>query len=458
MKLVFTCLMVAILLISAELFAQTRQQGLPIVRSDKQQISYRLNKEMHKDGWTITPEARPDVLEVPCKTPVTTVAFYTDLDSVMYQITPGKSQQFYVFWDGKYALVEVKGVAYVKPAVFTNKYVQSQRGKYTVLVPEVQELVHIAIALTPTGTANKNMVEHDTPYYREVMAHFKAYANDSVITRLDEELKKGLYARLKMDACSFEFKGNKIIKSPVYDRMSWGNENTLTAFIPDLEKLAQKSEFRKFFTAHQPYYAALIKDLENYIPIRQQWEWCEKHFDSKYDSYKVTFSPLVNGSHSVNWFQDNNFTETVLFIRSVVKYPEFNQQVAQGLNTRKVFTEIDHNYVNPVSATYLPQINSVFNNRARWANAGDTKNYSSPEAVFNEYMTWAVFTLYILEHYQPADFKIIKEQTEQFITQKRGFYRFPEFNQKLLDLYQKSTDKKIAALYPSMLAWSKEVQ
>lgn len=448
-----------IVLFATPMVAQTRYQGLPVIKANQKRISYRVNDELHQDSWNISPELQPDELTVPCKMPVTTVAFYTGLDSITYQITPGQSERFYVLWNGKYALTAIKGVAYVPPAIFSDQYVRAHQGKYFVEVPEVQELVHIAFALTPTGLADKNMVEHSTAYYQEVMQHFKLYSKEPIIAELDKLLQNHLYATLKMDACSFVFKENKIVKSLVYNRLSWGNENTLTSLIPQLEALALKSGFRKFYKNHQNHYAALKQEVEKYMPIKKQWEWCEQHFtNAKYDSYKITFSPLVRGSHSTNRFENNHFSETVMFICPAIQFPEYNEKVAEGLNTRIVFTEIDHNYVNPVSDKYVAQINSVFADRAKWAKVGDSNNYGNPYAIFNEYMTWGVFTLYTFENYSPADFKMINAYTEQMIAQRRGFYRFPEFNQQLLALYQKSTTKKIEDLYPAMLAWSKELK
>lgn len=135
----------------------------------------------------------------------------------------------------------------------------------------------------------------------------------------------------------------------------------------------------------------------------------------------------------------------------------YSEEVIKGLNTRIVFTEIDHNYVNPVSDKYIPEIEAAMSNRSLWAGGPHTEGYGTPYAVFNEYMTWAVFTLYCYDTYAPEDFAEINRLTERLITKGRGFLRFPEFNRELLKLYQADPGRKIEAYYPAMLNWCRQV-
>ncbi|MEO1054687.1 MAG: hypothetical protein AAFX87_28910, partial [Bacteroidota bacterium] len=96
-------------------------------------------------------------------------------------------------------------------ASFTDSYKELNRGKYKIEIPEVQELVHIAIAITPTGLADSNMVDHTTDYYQEVISHFKPFENEPLVKRINEKLPS-LYAHVKMDACGYYFDANgKII-------------------------------------------------------------------------------------------------------------------------------------------------------------------------------------------------------------------------------------------------------
>jgi hypothetical protein len=71
-----------------------------------------------------------------------------------------------------------------------------------------------------------------------------------------------------------------------------------------------------------------------------------------------------------------------------------------------VFSEIDHNYVNPVSDKYKKEINKIMGDehRSKWIKAnGDGKYYGTGYKVFNEYMTHAVYLIYTNEFYSAAD-------------------------------------------------------
>src|SRR5689334_9005151 len=68
-------------------------------------------------------------------------------------------------------------------------YIANNKGKWSIETPEVQELVHIIIALTPTGKGDMNMVQHHSPYYLEVLEHFQQYENHAIIGRINQLLE-----------------------------------------------------------------------------------------------------------------------------------------------------------------------------------------------------------------------------------------------------------------------------
>ena len=153
---------------------------------------------------------------------------------------------------------------------------------------------------------------------------------------------------------------------------------------------------------------------------------------------------------------ENGFRQMMLFVCSTEgREPDVPEKTWEGLMTRISFTEMDHNYVNPVSDGYLSRINKAFRNRAFWADQDRTAGYESAYAVFNEYLTWAAFTLYAREHYDAATFEAVKTWTERQMTDWRGFIRFREFNRKVEELYQKRpAGKKLYELYPDILQWA----
>src|SRR5690606_17543288 len=104
--------------------------------------------------------------------------------------------------------------------------------------------------------------------------------------------------------------------------------------------------------------------------------------------------------------------ENVMFICGTGRYDSvqsFTEKQREGMMSGVVFTEIDHNYVNPTTDKYRKQVDSIFSNRDYWVKPGVARNYyGSPYAIFNEYMTHAVFCVYIDDVYdqQTADLVI----------------------------------------------------
>jgi len=125
---------------------------------------------------------------------------------------------------------------------------------------------------------------------------------------------------------------------------------------------------------------------------------------------------------------------------------------------REIFTEIIHNYVNPVSDNYIDEIGKAIPDYKQW---NKQKNgYSSSISTFNEYMTWAIFSLYVMDNYQNNYLDEIISFQEDFMVAHRKFIFFKEFNQQLMELYTNMENKtqKIAIedFYPAMLKWARE--
>ncbi|MBN8577002.1 MAG: DUF4932 domain-containing protein [Cytophagales bacterium] len=337
----------------------------------------------------------------------------------------------------------------------TIDYISSNKNKWTIEVPEVQELIHIIIAITPTGENDLNMVQHDTKYYKNVMNYFQKYEGHEIVRKVNNLLKKGRYAHVKMDACGFFInEQGRIVKDKTYKQLNWSNINYVESLTSDLEDFSVKTKFREFYKSNLTFYNELIELMKIQMPIDKQWKWLEEMFPNKYDNYRITFSPLVNGSHSTNRFEADNFKQTVMFICGPITNPNWTDKIKEGLMTRVVFTEIDHNYVNPVSDKFKNEISKIFSSRTKWTSGKDSKGYGSPISVFNEYMTWSVFNLYALDTFDESDFKTINERVEVQMSDWRGFSKFKEFNQKLVELYKnKNSGQSIVDLYPLIIDW-----
>jgi hypothetical protein len=173
---------------------------------------------------------------------------------------------------------------------------------------------------------------------------------------------------------------------------------------------------------------------------------------------------LIGGSHSTQRYFTYNktewFSENVMFICGTGRYDTMKNvspKQKEGLMSGIVFTEIDHNYVNPETDKYAKTVDSLFSNRSVWVKPGSSSdNYKSPVSVFNEYMTHAAFCLYVLDSYDPETASFVIDGREQLMVGRRNFIKFKEFNQELIRLHQEHKNLKLTELYPFILAWCKQ--
>ncbi len=356
---------------------------------------------------------------------------------------------------------------------YTADYMKEHEGKADFAIPEVFELANIVWTLSSSGQQASNL-RREGNYYKEVMAHFAPYQSHPVFNelRFPDSVYYEKYYSFRDNSVCFQFQGDSLQYSGPYYHVT-GNFNQFGGLFKELcplvEDFARKSNFRKFYQDHLPYYRQLTERQAQLMPVADMWSWLEREFPTTtFNSYRVIFSPLIGGSHSTQNFafmgnRDDWFREALMFVSG----PEdtdgnasLSEEQEKGLQSGVVFTEIDHNYVNPVSSKYRNEIEKVFSDRSVWTQAGgDTDLYTTPETVFNEYMTHAVFCLYVLDSYDEQTARFIIDAREALMKDHRHYVKFPQFNRKLAELYaSKSEEETVANLYPPVLAWAATVR
>lgn len=352
-----------------------------------------------------------------------------------------------------------------KNVVFTKQYISEHKGRFEVNVPEVHELANILVAISKIGQLDSNMVDMTTPYYQKVLAKFKPFSKHPIIDTINQHIISSddvnsywYYYALKMNACGYTLTPENAIRNngPV-KRMGFDNiKDPILANVALIEDFSNKTGFREFYKQNKPYYDSLISTYKQLNPIDKMQNWLVSKFGFSYDNYIVYFSPLVGGAHATQKYRDNNFQQTAMFVCRSPVFDEYNMNVNEMLNSRVVFTEIDHNFVNPTSMHFIKRINLAFANRSNWVNEFEgsrTQAYKTPDAVFNEYMTFAVFSLYCLDNFPQTDIDIFIPKMETQMTERRHFKRFTEFNQKLISIYTADKTISVNALYDQILKW-----
>ncbi|WP_461066984.1 DUF4932 domain-containing protein [Spirosoma horti] len=354
---------------------------------------------------------------------------------------------------------------------FDDEYVRAHTNKAEVDIPEVFELANILWILSDHGQKSASL-PRSGPYYERVAAHFKPFLNHPVISSINQIADNfGNYYDFRENSYAYHFEKDKLVwKGPHYYVMGrdWSTFNSLfKQLAPQIEDFAKRSGYRAFYKSQLPYYQQLIGEQKELMPVRTMWNWLETRFPQRFACYRIVFSPLIGGSHSTQqygrYINDTYYREAVMFVNGPSTYldrSELSQQQRQGLASGVVFTEIDHNYVNPTTSRFRSRIDSIFVNRSIWTQAGgDTDNYGTPQAIFNEYMTHALFCLYVQDQYDAKTAAYLIDQRERLMVDHRHYIRFREYRQKLSELYLATKpDQPIASLYPVLLDWAKEVE
>ncbi len=440
------------------------RQHIPTLLAQGNTIRYAVNEEGLMD-LKLTPRQKQMKLEIECKKSENQVRLLSESDSLTIAIKEGAVAKLYVVQQKDSVLLELIGIP--KNVNFTAQYIKEKNGKTDIEIPEVHELANILIAISRVGQLDSNMVDMTTSYHKEVLAHFRSFQHHAIVDTINQHIVKALdtksywyYYALKMNAAAYKFNDKgEIVNTGVIRKMGFDNEvDPIRIHAGLLADFARKSGFRQFYKEHQPYYHRLISTYKELNPIEQMQQWLQRKFPISYGNYRVIFSPLVGGAHAARRFKDNGFEQTLMFISRAEFDKKYSSNLNKLINSRVVFTEIDHNFVNPTSDKYQHQIKEAFSNRSKWVKeTAGTNAYATPYMVFNEYMTFALFSLYALDTYPQKDVEEFLPRMERQMDSRRGFYRFSEFNKKLMALYRENSNIKIDTLYEEMLRWSKAV-
>ncbi len=345
--------------------------------------------------------------------------------------------------------------------------VSAQTSKIEIADPEVFELANVAFALTEFSATNPDMTERRGDYYVRVAEHFGAYKDHALVRLLDEKVKKNYlyYIVNRGYAINFAFDGGgKLIETNLYPA-----ERKFQMFVAGdafadrnlWEDFAVKSGFRKFYADNRNFYAQRIEEVGKNLPLEKIIAWLEREFPERFDRYLIFVSPLIYGTHSTFRTERGGKKECFMFIADASGYDrkKYTPRQIEGLYTGIVFTEIDHNYNNPISYKYEKEINGALTDSAKWSNGIEAKNglYKSALKIFDEYTTHSLYLIYVNENFSAEDYEIIKNSRINLMANRRGFPKFKEFHEEFLRLYKsKKAGERIADLYPKIIEWVKK--
>ncbi len=333
-------------------------------------------------------------------------------------------------------------------ADYSADYIQSNKGRMLVEIPETFELANIAIAISEPGRSDPGRINKQGRYYQEVLEYFLPFKDHPLIKESDLVFNFGY--QFRDNSICYVFDGDRLVHGGQYSGVR--QPDLFGRHLAQLEDFARVSGFRSFYHDHLPHYQRQIELYQTKVPVRAMWTWLEERFDARHDCYKVVFSSLVGASHETTHFQNRDFSETIMFVSGPGEPNDYRGPLGEALLSRLVFTEIDHNYVNAVTAEHRDAVNHAFADLGRW-NRQD--GYRSAEMTFNEYMTWGAFILYAHDTYDDETLEQIRRRVTSQMVDSRRFVRFREFSEQLLRLYaRRMPSQSIPDLYPDILSWA----
>ena len=178
--------------------------------------------------------------------------------------------------------------------------------------------------------------------------------------------------------------------------------------------------------------------------------WLTRDFGGECQAYTIMISPLMLGNQATT----RKIGETFGQVFMIVDPPAKTEDMTGVLNSFKwAFTELDHNFVNPLSGRHVGKLNAVFSDRQLWAAGGQGEGCSSPIAVFNEYMTWAVYLLYVEDHFDEETSRGHAAVVTEFMEERGDFPVFDDFLARL-QAERRRRDVPVSTLYPELLDWA----
>ena len=339
--------------------------------------------------------------------------------------------------------------------LYNDSHEESQNTDIIVEYPETYELANIILALTDYGKNDRWEVRKDFDYYKEVLEYFQPYEEHPLIDSVNYSREKWMeYLSFRTDSYAFAFNDNDELFRHS-DFLSNPEVQPFDENLPLINDFVTKTGFRNFFKAKQAYRDSIVTNYKEGYLLSEikgflQNEFKTKNLDKK---YKVILSPFVyrmNCHRALDSVTEADFPTLPDFLVYDSVPATLKNSV---IESHTLFTEMDHAYVNPTSNTFSNLIEESFNDSI-WNNESGYEEYEL--GVFNEYMTWAVYDLFVKENYP----EYAPELTNYWHYQNdsRGFYFSNMFAELLSEVSIKYPDKTIAELYPEFLQVIKENQ
>jgi hypothetical protein len=315
--------------------------------------------------------------------------------------------------------------------------------------PEVYELANIVLALTHYGRQSNGQVQQGFPYYDDMRIWFDTFAAHPLIDSVNFSKERWQeFLSFRTDAYAFAFDEQGVIKRR--NKFQSFEIKTFDKYLPLVQDFAVKSNFRQFYKEHYPYYEQVKTDYRKECMVTEMIDFLNAEFGYYLvgKQYFIVLSAFVGAQNLHRDISKNETADFVPVLTELLKGKKLDSNHKSN-QVHTLLTEIDHAYVNAVSREFRKQVTTKFD-EGIWDDSSGYSGYG--DAVFNEYMTWAVYDLFNEKYFPYADKLTLYWHYQN---ESRGFIYSYTFGEKLKELYKNGRAEKltIKQLYPAMLAW-----
>lgn len=316
---------------------------------------------------------------------------------------------------------------------------------------------NIILASTEYGITDEWEVHKKTDYYQEILKYFEPMKNHPLLDSVNYSREKWEdYLSFRTDAVAFSFDNNGKLKRYFVFYANNGHD-PFDRNLDLVNDFVLKSNFRKFYQEHKNFYNSLIHNYGSYNYLDETVLFLDTNIGRQTTLkegavYAIVLSPLVLRMNCHRALSDSVEADFPSATENFINGVNNNNDIEGRLNSNHlIFTEKDHGYINPITSKRIDLVNSNFNTKY-WDNNSGYDGYNS----FNEYMTWAVYELFLEEQF-PEYAKRLSTYW-QYQNANRGFFAQNLFSDKLNELYKNNKGQAFENIYEPLLKWTKEVE
>ncbi|QJD95801.1 DUF4932 domain-containing protein [Mucilaginibacter robiniae] len=192
---------------------------------------------------------------------------------------------------------------------YNSQYIKTSTGKVSAEVPEVFELGYAMLALTDLAQQDTTIINHNTPYYQDLIARFGKYKNHKGVMRLNADLSRnpkriknyldGLYA--------LQVKYNRVSLKSNY-RIDL-NKVDFKGYALLLQNFYKQTNFHEFYTQHEDLYHEMVQNANSLFTFAE----VQKSLNTNVKGYQIILSPLTKAYAGTMEIKGRGYSECIIF-------------------------------------------------------------------------------------------------------------------------------------------------